>query len=83
MPIVTLDIVVLVDIYLYLLLTKYLGSLKDAWGFTKICFDFYMLIVNHGAVYLNHGPRTPNEGINQRNLKFWADVADKICFGRT
>ena len=26
-----------------------------------------------------HGLRTPNEGIN---LKFWADVADKICFGR-
>ena len=24
-----------------------------------------------------------NEGINQRNLKIWADVADKICFGRT
>ena len=83
LPIVTLDIVVLVDIYLHLLLTKYLGSLKDAWGFTKICFDFYMLIVNHGAVYLNHGLRTPNEGINQRNLKLWADVADKICFGRT
>ena len=30
-----------------------------------------------------HGLRTPNEGINQRNLKVWADVADKICFGRT
>ena len=30
----------------------------------------------------NHGLRTPNEGINQRNLKFWANVADKICFGR-
>ena len=30
-----------------------------------------------------HGLRTPNEGINQRNLKFWAEVADKICFGRT
>ena len=30
-----------------------------------------------------HGLRTPNEGINQRNLKFWADLADKICFGRT
>ena len=29
-----------------------------------------------------HGLRTPNEGINQRNLKFWADVADKICYGR-
>ena len=32
---------------------------------------------------LNHGLRTPNEGINQRYLKNWADVADKICFGRT
>ena len=30
-----------------------------------------------------HGLRTPNEGINQNNLKFWADVADKICFSRT
>ena len=31
----------------------------------------------------NHGLRTPNEGKNQRNLKIWADVADKICFGRS
>ena len=31
----------------------------------------------------NHGLRTPDEGINQRYLKNWADVADKICFGRT
>ena len=30
-----------------------------------------------------HGLRTPNERMNQRNLKFWADVADKICFDRT
>ena len=30
-----------------------------------------------------HGLRTPNEGINQRYLKNRADVADKICFGRT
>ena len=29
------------------------------------------------------GLRTPNEGINQRYLKNLADVADKICFGRT
>ena len=28
----------------------------------------------------NHGLRTPNGSINQRNLKIWADVADKICF---
>ena len=32
---------------------------------------------------LNHGLRTPNEGINQRNLKNWADVADKICCRHT
>ena len=36
-----------------------------------------------GNYLLNHGLRTPNERINQRNLKFWADVADKICFDRT
>ena len=30
-----------------------------------------------------HGLRTPNDGINQKYLKNWADVADKICFGRT
>ena len=30
-----------------------------------------------------YGLRTPNEGINQRNLKIWTDLADKICFGRT
>ena len=35
------------------------------------------------GVLLTHGLRTPNEGINQRNLKTWEDVADKICFGRT
>jgi len=27
----------------------------------------------------HHGLRTANEGINQRYLKNWADVADKIC----
>ena len=30
-----------------------------------------------------HGRRTPNEGINQRYLKNWADVADKICCRHT
>ena len=30
-----------------------------------------------------HGLRTSNEGIKQRNLEIWANVADKICFGRT
>jgi hypothetical protein len=32
---------------------------------------------------IKHGLRTPNDDINQRYLKNWADVADKICFGRT
>ena len=40
-------------------------------------------ICNRKAFMLEHGRRTPNEGINQRNLKFLADVADEICFGRT
>ena len=31
--------------------------------------------------YSANGLRTPNEGIHQRNLKIWAAVADKICFG--
>ena len=35
----------------------------------------------HGVV--DHELQTPNEGINLRNLKNWADMADKICFGRT
>jgi hypothetical protein len=39
--------------------------------------------MHNTAIGLNHGLRTPNEGINQRNLKIMADVADKICFGRT
>ena len=30
-----------------------------------------------------HGLRTPNEGINQRYVKIWADVADKICCRHT
>ena len=34
-------------------------------------------------VGLCHGLRTPNEGINLRYLKNWAEVADEICFGRT
>ena len=34
-------------------------------------------------LWITHGLRTPNEGINFKNLKIWADVADKTCFGRT
>ena len=31
----------------------------------------------------SHGLRTPYEGIKRRNLKFWANMADKICLGHT
>ena len=35
-----------------------------------------------GKLYIcRHRLWTPNEGINQINLKIWADVANKICFG--
>ena len=50
----------------------------------------FMKIDHNEAVFVTsiildtkHGLRTPNERINQRNPKFWADVAYKICYGRT
>ena len=43
-------------------------------------YKVFMSKKKHGST---HGLRTRNEGINQRYLKNWADVADKICFGRT
>ena len=50
------------------------------WGvITMILFEPKMWSLG----LLRHGLRTPNEGINQRYLKNWADVADKICFDRT
>jgi hypothetical protein len=59
----------------------------------KICFTLLLrrplgsrlleFLVTSTVDGLEHGLRTPNEGKNQRNLKIWADVAVKICFGRT
>ena len=51
----------------------------DFFGFET---NFYQQV---GPPFIDseHGLRTPNERINQRNMKFWADVADKICFGHT
>ena len=46
-----------------------------------ITYIFFQLLFS--TFQVAHGLRTPNEGINQRNLKIWADVADKICYGRT
>ena len=50
-----------------------LDFLAHKWGL--LCSK----MINH----VTHGLRTPIEGINQRNLKIWAEVADKIFFGRT
>ena len=49
---------------------------------TKISLSkelYAMTLVNTAE----HGLRTPNESINQRYLKNWADVADKICCRHT
>ena len=46
--------------------------------FIKSCFSFRIKDSKLIAQTSAHGLRTPNEGINQRYLKNWADVADKI-----
>ena len=51
--------------------------------FHPIVFCMALIPIEVQGNVVAHGLRTPNEGINQRNLKIWADVADKICFGRT
>ena len=48
-----------------------------------LLLSLLLLLPRFFYVGSSHGLRTPNEGINQINLKIWADVADKICFGRT
>ena len=41
---------------------------------------FKLKNLNLGApLFFPHGLRTPNEGINQRNLKIWADVQTKYA----
>ena len=52
-------------------------------NFTKLVVKFICISSVWRRQHIKHGLRTPNEGINQRNLKIWADVADKKCFGRT
>jgi hypothetical protein len=56
---------------------------------TLICFQIRTLhrqaVCHPNPIFdcRHHGLQTPNEGINQRNLKIWADAADKICYGCT
>ena len=50
------------------------------WVYGHITSQYFFFGLNDEH---DHGLRTPIEGINRRNLKIFADVADKICFGRT
>ena len=61
-----------------LVTTKQLKKTRQTYHQFKVSLNYQVYVYD-----LNHGLRTPNEGINQRNLKFWADVAYKICFGHT
>ena len=48
-----------------------------AWNNISKWFEFEILYL------FSHGLRTPDDSINQRYLKNWADVADKICCRHT
>ena len=43
--------------------------------------NIYSYVWQSGKVIdtISQGLRTLNEGKNQKNLKIWADVADKLC----
>ena len=48
---------------------------------TWLLFKLEFPAVKVVLIALNHGLRTPDEGINQRNLKIWADVAEMVfCY---
>ena len=64
--------------------SKLLRGKDDSFNYQHCCNSTcYHLGWEFDVGHLNNGLRTPNEGINQRYLKNWADVEDKICFGRT
>ena len=47
------------------------------------CMLYFLAQLDVYTYILVHGLRTPNEGINQRNLKIRADPANKICCRHT
>ena len=51
---------------------------KGEQGFARI--KWVITAVVSAAFIYSHGLRTPNEGINQRNLKFWAHTPCKSEF---
>ena len=54
----------------------------------NVLIDVYNTVLNyfttvHKSLTYSLGQGLWNEGIYQRNLKIWGNVADKICFGCT
>ena len=60
-------------------------------AFSGLCWPFRRPLVKQTDAVLKHalsthtyhGLRTSNGVMNQRDLKIWVNVADKICFGCT
>ena len=58
------------------------GAFNFSFNVFFVCFanqeitTLHFFLITSNATF--HGLRTPNEGINQRYLKNWADVADKV-----
>ena len=62
----------------------FLKMCKTSIGLYILCISrAYFNYVNNKLNRLHHGLRTANEGINERYLKNWADVADKLCCRHT
>ena len=70
----------------FLQISTIMLGLTEAQENVKIATDLGKFVylkknsVFHFYHIYSHGLRTPNEGINQRYLKNWADGADEICF---
>ena len=61
----------------------FLFELAATYNVAKMFSKLQMNSYNQQHDGIAHELRTPNEAINQRNMNIWADMADKICFGRT
>ena len=70
----------------YLRMKNFFDIKRTLYGKRKKIYlkkSFFQLFLRVSYKDSTHGLRTPNEDINQRYLKNWADVADKICCRHT
>ena len=61
----------------------FLFELAATYNVAKMFSKLQMNSYNQQNDGIGHRLRTPNEGINHRNLKIWVDMADKLCLGST